>query len=415
MEDSRFRPEDEDNQDATVTPKKRRGHDFLSQYLLRRREIANPDSLDDIESDDEDEEETTGTPKRWRRFFRGAFKNVVPPPESPRNEREHGFDPNTWFSWQSAARLEESQQHSPEQTSGEQSVTSETSEGSQPESPEVQHPEETIHNSEHTRTIPEAAPQNVHEGRPYSEAQSGGVIHERLQSSNVVEREVIIERGVGAALPVALVGMEYLARKSADKKLKRSFTREVDSLKMRASQSETTRNELDAIVRQNREQLEALKRDRGMTEKRGTTKETYKNTPEKIPSKSAEKRTNPMESTSRIEKQSEVQPRMIFESVANAAEQDVPVERVFERSHEIKDDKTATAAAAASVGTIMASQSDIQKIIATLPVVQSKTTENMTDKTHQSIVAAYDQAIKMGFIAAVAIIILGTVAYLMVK
>jgi hypothetical protein len=74
MEDRRPGPEETTDQDNETTPKKRRGGDFLSQYLLRRREQSG-------EKPEEDEEETEEKPKKFRRFFRGLFKNVVQPPE----------------------------------------------------------------------------------------------------------------------------------------------------------------------------------------------------------------------------------------------------------------------------------------------------------------------------------------------
>ena len=387
MEDPRFRPEEEDNQDATVTPKKRRGSDFLSQYLLRRRENLDPSSESDLES--EDNEEAEDKPKKWRRLFRGAFKSVVAPPEEPRTEREHGFDPNTWFSWQSSLNTETSE------------AEEATSLDEIPESSPVEKIQETPVSKTVPNTTLDHSPEETQAFRPQ---QTEGLIHERQQNIDpvTIEREVVIERGVGAGLPLLLVGAEYLARKSADKKISRKFDKEVKSIKENASQSESARDQLNAIVQQNREQLEALKRDRGMIEKKTVVKQ-----PEQL-KKSSER-------VSAVEKQQEVaQPRLVFESVASAAEHDVPMERVFERSHEIKDE-TPVVTTAASVGAIMAFQKDTQKIATLKPAQQIGKSRLSSKLDTVTMVDQYNQAIRTGFLTAVVLIIFSSIAYLMIK
>ncbi len=386
MEDRRFRPEDEENSDILATPKKRRGSDFLSQYLLRRRENLDPTNGSDLESEDDEEEEEK--PKKWRRLFRGVFRSVVTPPEEPRSEREHGFDPNTWFSWQSSL--------SPETADAEDAI----SVNEIAESPHIEQTEETLVGEEQSRVSSDHLRE---ETQAFTPQDTEGLIHERHQSSDsvITEREVVIERGVGVGLPVLLVGAEYLARKSADKKISGKFSQEIKSIKQSASQGELAREQLNTIVQQNREQLEALKRDRGIIEKKTILKQ-----PE-------QQKKSPV-NTLAVEKQQEAQPRLVFESVASAAEHDEPVERVFERSHEIKDE-TPVATAAASVGAIMASQKDVQTpVLKAIPNVGSK--PRLPSRLDPVAIAdQYNQAIRTGFLTAVVLIIFSSIAYLMIK
>ncbi len=121
----------------------------------------------------------------------------------------------------------------------------------------------------------------------------------------------------------------------------------------------------------------------------------------------------------RFETSESFKPQKILEKVAEAADSDSPVERVFERSHEVKDD-TVAATGASSVGSVAASRlSTNDRIVypkgtestpqpsskvVDIPVIQESNTPD-----------EYRKAMAAGFSAALVIIVVGCIAYLMVK
>jgi hypothetical protein len=236
-------------------------------------------------------------------------------------------------------------------------------------------------------------------------------IFERSQAQPV-EKEIIIERGTGTALPVVLVGAEYLARKKADKKLDAKYDEKVTKLETENKQRDFATEQLDTLVKQNKEQLEALKRDRGIeftpdkprTAERATPRveqqRPEQNTPRLTPEKAPELATEKPETY------------RLMEQVAEAAEHDVPVERAFERSHEVKDDQS-THIGAASIGSIMAEQVAKQRVNGPVATQLSQDASGLPVVSGRAQATAYKQAMRNGFWAAIIIIILGTIAYLL--
>src|SRR3990167_1428465 len=86
-------PNTDDESLQPETPRRKRGSEFLSQYLLRKSEVV------DNNSDDEESDESTGVSKR-KRFFRSLFKRNVELASESETKREHTFDSESWFSWQ---------------------------------------------------------------------------------------------------------------------------------------------------------------------------------------------------------------------------------------------------------------------------------------------------------------------------
>jgi hypothetical protein len=101
-----------------------------------------------------------------------------------------------------------------------------------------------------------------------------------------------------------------------------------------------------------------------------------------------------------------------MEQVAEAAEHDVPVERAFERSHEVKDDQS-THIGAASIGSIMAEQVAKQRVNGPVATQLSQDASGLPVVSGRAQATAYKQAMRNGFWAAIIIIILGTIAYLL--
>lgn len=412
---------------------------------LRKLGILGEKSKETTEEDDDEEK-----PKKFRKFFKGLFRNVVQPPVQPETpEADESRRPpleSLFFAWHDQAvetPLEPAEAN--EQTSKPEALYIPRQEANEaPESTdsveENTHRENILENSSVGTSIEYPVgrhPEQPVERRLDQEAnlmpwqenvQPAGDVtrfEQRLQSPTQKEKEVVIERGPGMALPVVLVGAEYFARKRADKKLERTFSRKVESLEETAKQDNLVRSQLETIVKQNRDQLDSLKRERGIAVERTETARTpeartiierkvetqkWERTPEV--QSSAPKMPERMPLAERPEK---IESYKIMEQVADAAEHDVPVERVFERSHEVKDDKSVSLNAT-SIGSIMAAQAEEQKRLAKVQALQRQMgdpSQGLPIAPDTPELGMYRQAVRSGFVAGVVIIIFGLLAYLL--
>lgn len=440
-------PEEQDDSTSDASSKKRWGESTLSRYLSRLR---GKEQESDGESDTGDEK-----PKRLRRIFKRLFPSVVEKPDHSTGEAvNHGFDPEKWFSWTQYA-------NSPAASGGEQPIEDESaqvsasSEGESAqlpaELPDLDTPPNEIedtHNSSQ-RAAGEVTPEQDKEATvPVAEVSKvppmpeATLAHQQRQAEAQPDRsvttnsaesakEVVIERGVGNALPLILVGAEYLARKKADRKLEKRVSEQITTTNQEVARAAVLQQELETLTKQNKEQLESLKRARAG--------EVRQSSPpaEKVSPSTAEQRTPPpevvREQTERVKQVSgeklfshphvperempeEIQPQKILEQVADAAEHNLAVERVFERSHEVKDDRSVPGVAA-SVGAVMAAQASAlpQRPVEQTPTLVSREDGLLPFVDDQAASAAYRRAMKTGFWSAVMIIILGLIAYLVVK
>lgn len=428
MEDRWHGPEEPTDQDSETTRKKRRGSDFLSQYLLRRKEQQG----EKVEADDD--EETEKKPKKFRRFFKELFKHVVEPPEKPDEYSPKHFGLEALFLGKEQtpeATIDEKTDIEPEtdvirpKTDSEEAKTNtatewrpeqtestiqETSEISPPTTEAA--PPKLQSSSEESYSIPEESRAAY---KPLDQ-NSDRTMFERTQVA-LPEKEVVIERGVGMALPVVLVGAEYLARKKADRKLESKFSEKVDRLQKVDQKNMIATEQLDTLVQQNREQLEALKRDRGME----AQQEVLHMAERAVPHIDKPKIEQQMKPQPVVEKQLESAPGVpearetykIMEQVAHAAENDVPVERVFERSHEVKDDQSFPTGAS-SIGAIMAARATDQQLPShAKPILQNDNQHGLLITSKKVQGEPYKQAMRNGFWTAIIIIIFGTIAYLL--
>ncbi len=407
MENTKPTPSESDNDNQENTSSKRRSREFLTYYqrlLGRRPSLEQALNSSETEEDDEEEEK----PRKWRNFFKGLFTNVVTPPTGDSSEeKQHGFNPDAWYAWQMASNIETNADNTED---AEQSVV---------ESTTIEAPEEAIispdaalltevgddssPSGDSIDGVPVDIPEQTIE-LPVPMEFEATIPHNTPAAESaqpVVERETVIERGVGGGLPLLLVGAEYLGRKRADKQLKKEFAQKIQSAERKDVQHEATQAHLQDLIQQNKEQLEILKRERGMVEARQETIQLPR--PEMNPNLPPPEERVP---TSRI-----------LESVVDAAEHNVPVERVFERSHEVKDDQstasTVADSGASSIGAVIATQlAQRQPVVGRpqtdigqgLPVVDEQTARDI-----------YAQAMKSGFIGAIMLIILGLVAYLVIQ
>jgi hypothetical protein len=440
MENRRFDPEEQDDSTPEASNKKKRGGSRLSQYLsvLRGKE--------DKESSETTTEKGDEKPKKFRRLFSRLFPSVVEKPDGNDTEsKDYGFDPEAWFGITGFGRsVESSDTNEPEQVEAltgqdtpEQSVTSDAEKTPDApvesvEAPAVATPETPVEAEPVISEIQQATPS---EGELFIRHQEQPEVPQAATTpeETTKEKEVVIERGPGMVLPVALVGLEHLGRKKADKKLEKRVNEKITATNTEVSRNAGLQQELETLTRQNSEQLEALKRAREgraleamqaakeavepvsvARPERIITVEQPKVTPEKA-EPAPEFKERPAVVVEKAEKGA-IQPERILEQIADAAEQDLPVERIFERSHEVKDDNTVPVGAATPIGAVISSQpvvSQYQSIHQGPPPI---TIQNDTPVVIDEVArATYMQAVKLGFWVAIMIIILGSIAYLMVK
>ena len=457
MEDSRTRSEEDGNQEGALTPRKRRGGDFLSQYLLRRKE-----KLDGEQEQDDTEEDSDEKPKKFRRFFRGLFRNVVQPPEkSAESLKNKSALESLFFAWDDSEKLVNQTPETkaafepnslPESMAGEQTTPLTDISHTYEAGPFANHSDKAISGAEYSADeMPETNPSydianppevppplilppEMREQRvPPKEmaASRDATLFERAVPTPT-EREVIIERGPGMVLPVALVGAEYLARKKADRKLDKKFTEKVTAQEKNNKRTEMMNHELQELTKQNHENLAKLKTDRGLGP---TERPNPIPLPERMPQARPEApvaaghevapskqeieelKPHAPEHQDILSRPEQAKPETfkLMEQVAEAAEKGVAVERVFERSHEVKDD-TNVSSSAASIGAIMAAQAEERHRTDRLQAMQRQMggpDENLPVLPNHQQPEMYRQAMQRGFWAAMIIIIFGTLAFLL--
>jgi hypothetical protein len=221
----------------------------------------------------------------------------------------------------------------------------------------------------------------------------------------------VIERGSGNALPVLLVGAEYLGRKRADRKLDKKIDATVDTLQKHTTAEVFNQQKLENLVRQNREQIEKLKVERGIASpERPRAENTQRHPRSEIYTPKIEEAPKSI-----FAEQKQSRPEQITsQKPQEALETQSRLERVIERSHEVKDDQTNPGAV--SVGSIVNNQASYR-----LGRPPSSSPIKIDDSQDLPVVAdspdsdAYKQAMKLGFWTAVIIIVFGLLAYLMLK
>lgn len=435
MENRPIGPEEQDDTTDSKASKKKRGS-TLSRYLsaLRGKEAPVDDS----------EDASSEKPKRAQRLFSRLFPGIVERPAhlSPQesSEQEHAFDHEAWFGWVRSTKQAESATAPFEQTehtsmpdlgrvSRQAGVNSEQAEEVDQVDQARVEPEELAETllSDSNSIVPnpvsveQATAPRTYERPDYQVAEAALQQQGEIPLRASTEAETIIERRGSNVLPVVLVGAEYLARKRADRKLESRVEKKIDATTEKQQRAEALQKELEHVVSQNKQQIEQLKRARTSMEQQGPRASERKETPPATVPAATETLRPPQPETVRIEQKPSaeevVKPYNIAERVADAAEHDVPVERAFERSHEVKDDIPMTTAAA-SVGAVMAANIATAGIT---PVMHGKSTlapadsGNLPYVSDADIAAAYRQAAKRGFWSAICLIVLGSIAYVMVK
>lgn len=415
--------------------------------------------------------------KAWHTLFPSLVK-VENEPGAPRNPDPKGFDIDTWMSWQApnsefqkkASGLtempEESHVNNEYMPAGHVTTNPEIPLNFETEiplqdrddlSPEQSHAEPMV------REIPENQASVATEADVDTEIDAAGAVAQpevayqpvgfdtgrSVESSPVslnavspqeydrqasARNEIQVHANRGTAAPILLVGLEHLGRKKADEQIRQELGQRIDSLErtidagkrieqrapsqhveyVASDQMPKTEVVGQRPAHEGRAQVspEVPLEAAPARQDRSVTKEALiKEKPEvKIPA------TNRQESHISPElPNEEIKSEQIMREVASAAEQDVPVERVFERSHEVKDDLTG-ATGAASVGSVISGRPSpaLAPIVAT--AVGSSHHQPDTDNGRVNVdQAEYQRAVKQGFWSAIVILIFGALAYLMVK
>lgn len=447
MENRPFDQQDQDDSKPEVSPRKKRGISALSRYLsgIRRKETE----------ENEENESSDEKPKRFKRLFSRLFPSVVENPTltDSKSTKNQSFIPEGLFSFLEKRAYSDADDPSTAEEVTEEPVYTDVI-GPVAEKPadttssdntvEVAVGDEVASSPE--TLVPEMASDAIEPptNEPTDELSSTLYTRETLVTPTTEiskteqptpkheDTEVVVERGPGVLLPVALTGLEHLGRKKADKKLEQRVIEKIDNTNQEVKRNAVLQQEIDSITRQNKEQLEALKRARereqanidAMVDEQPQrspnsqilNREIQKPIPEDIPRQYPN--TPEYRQTQKETSPETIKPQKILEQVADAAEQNVAVERVFERSHEVKDDQPLSAGAT-SVGTVMANQASnlpqhiAQSVYGDINTKQSA--NNATQVTGETVRGAYMQAMKAGFWAGVLIIILGSIAYLVIQ
>lgn len=379
-------------------------------------EMSKKDNKDSLEEDSEKEPSETKKGKRWQNLFGKVFGGIV---KSAPIEAKYAPEKDTLFV-QHAVSNEESAPK-PDDTlfiPHESVSSSETPETTDPlgsddnsEIPEFEsQPDVPTEQSVETNSAKEAlkpptAPPDIiaalnnqpHEVPAYEQtvtAPAGHTVGER-----VIERD---GRGVGVA--AGLFGLEFLARRRADRKLKKEIKRLDQRLKSGDKQMPPR------TVETNRTAIESRAYQPSTPEMKIPVPETSK-----LPAAEAqllpeaEKKLGqnielPRDLTSEVMVTSE-KPEKVLEKVAKAAEKNVPIEKLFERSHEIKDEPSQHLGAA-PVGAIL-SRSDTESqsafTAATKKIIEAQQ-QAISASSHSGQPHLYKQAVKSGFWTAVVLV-----------
>lgn len=413
MESSQPAPEN-NPQKGTESVSKKRG---LRAWLLRNTETP----FSSVEQDD-DEESTDKPKKKFRKFFKGLFKNIVESPEAENSEdHKRPSLESLFFGWEDYDKAPktspEPQLDAPEATSVglEERTTEEVPSAPLQAETSSSAPEDTPEAAVEDEAQELVRPQET--VTPIERTSEWQHVVERPDKT-VIEKETVVERGPGMALPIVLVGAEYLARKKADRKLEGRVNEKIEAVEKDVVAKELARTQLETLVKQNKEQLEILKRGRSnIIEKAPARPEKTEVKQEKTHVRQEVAKPQPEHLYTEVKQPEELDKReqyKIMEQVADAAEQNRPVEIAFERSHEVKDD-VSIPSSAASIGAIMAEQAAEKQRIAQAQALQRQMGDTSTGLPVFSDAPSkdlYKQAMKSGFWAAVAIIILGLLAYL---
>ncbi len=451
MEDKRS-PEPEDE-----TLEKKLDSEFALSWFSRRAK-----QKESKETDDDDEEEDSTPYTLWQRAWRKLFRSAVKPTPVPETtERPAVSQP----AWAEAVPLE------PEEAPIYTADTSEAPEIQDVQPTEEYHdipeqtpdfmadddldsdiadltPETPLAESEADTTRPETE-EHIPEERIYA-AEPVAHLHREatpIRPEVVYERtREVIERGPSnrlAAVATVLVGGEYFARRRADRKLKREVERLSRQVKKGSQASQQLQKLKPEAAPRSPEITRDLKTpetkpvvtpitvekiiDRTIQVERPTAQTVEAARPivgaEKLivertveAQKPSLKELEPTAAAVETTVESRKAPEVVLETVVKAAERDAPIERLYERRHEIKDEPTRSTGAAA-IGSLltpstpfsMSSYGHKGSSDKTASLDRNLPTEALTTPS------LYKQAVQAGFWAAMVIMVVAAISLMTVR
>jgi hypothetical protein len=415
MKEKGFSPEPEE--DEAVLPPTTRGGEFMADWLRKLKK--SPET-------EEDEGETGKKPKsRFGRLFNKLFSRMATKEEIS-IEQEHPHIPlyELFMPPKPDNKLAESEVTTPVQP---EVVTEDEVSWSPRETPKPEKQPVTETPTEYREPQSIVEPGRMHWERAQAPdtvtLRSNEYNEPRIREQTVFERrsevvpgkrEQIIERRVAEPLAV----LEYFLRRRAVKNVERRVKKETASLEKRLRQGNQSTERLDQLTQKSQEQLRQLREKRDVVPEYTATKterseriieQPVRKTPEKILNRIEKPEKPSMIPESKIEYKEEalpVKPEVILEKVAEAAEHNAPLEKVYERRHEIKDEptkfNTMIGGSAVSISTVLAST--MQQ--SALTDKDRKELARLTEKAHRSNEKSlYKQAAVSGFWAALIILV----------
>lgn len=345
MKEKGFSPKPDETE--TILPPSDFGGDFLVAWLHRRKK--NPESTDDEDDDEESEKPKSRFSRLFGKLFpRIAAKETIKPAERAENPLgELLTSSESKGAQQRIIQEQETVTYHPEDS---KVPTEELSPKLQEQPNPIVRKNEVV---AHLRDPYERLTSKV-EDPSIGAARNIEANNTRESESSVFERrtempslrsERVIERRVTEPLAV----LEYFLRRRAVKNVERQVKKESANLEKKLRQSNESNERLQGLAKKSQEQLQELRTKRQTVEKPLIEKAEQIRTervieqpaPYRMERATKAEQIKPKIEASEYEaKEVPVQPERVLEQVLHAAEKNSPIEKLYERRHETKDEPT---------------------------------------------------------------------------
>lgn len=333
MRENGFSPEPDVNE-TSLSPANR-GGEFMVGWLRRLKKFP------ETEKDDEKEEKPKS---RFSRFFGKLFGHMASKEDVRTGQGNRPHVPLYELFMSPTEKVQDPELPKPTEPLEKEVSWSPT------ESTEYDTPEESISrkreapiqeldiNQPTTEPIEQIALRNTEYSEPRSREQT---VFERRSEPEPVKREQVIERRVAEPLAV----LEYFLRRRAVKNVERQVRKETATLEKRLRQSTEATERLEQLQQKSQEQIRQLREKRDAPERRpgvAAPRSEKIERPLPIPEKRQpvpETLVRPLEVKAEVkEPERPVRPDIVLEKVVEAAEKNAPIEKLYERRAEVKDE-----------------------------------------------------------------------------
>lgn len=419
MREKGFSPEPDEN--AVARPPAPYGGEFMARWLRRRNK--------NLEVTEDDEDEESEKPKsRFGRLFNKLFQRIAAK-EEVQSEKQRYIPLHEFFTppepEENSAEEKVAEFPAPEErTSASSQITkeaeSEADETVQPDVREkIRESSPAVNRQPKIERTEEPAIIALRNTESEASRPAERTVFERAYETQPIRREQVIERRVAEPLAV----LEYFLRRRAVKNVERQAKKETASLEKRLRQSNEATKRLQELTQKSQAQLEQLRTKRETagnisrpTERiekvERTAERPIANKPEAVvlPVNSPEKISTTPDLRKDYERKEAVpQPERILQEVAKAAEKNAPIEKAYERRHEIKDEpstsnSTTIAGGAVPIGALL--NQSLQQPLS--DGTRKQLTEAARQKTGDTEKNMYRQAVASGFWTALVIVVIIT-------